>query len=142
MGAREPGRGRIPTIGLTRRGDLKSKLAAFEAGVDDILAVPFAPEELLARVIAVVRRSYSGAVSFTPAIQVGRLELDILKRTVRAETSELHLTSLSRACSTCWRPMPVGSSVATEIANTLWGADFAAEVALWSGKSAICGRGC
>ena len=41
--------GRLPVIGLTRRGDLKSKLAAFEAGVDDILTVPFAPEELLAR---------------------------------------------------------------------------------------------
>ena len=45
---------RLPVIGLTRRGDLKTKLAAFEAGVDDILTVPFAPEELLARVIALV----------------------------------------------------------------------------------------
>ena len=44
-------------IGLTRRGDLKTKSIAFEAGVDDILTVPFAPEEPLARVIAVVRRS-------------------------------------------------------------------------------------
>jgi len=35
---------RLPVIGLTRRGDLKTKLAAFEAGVDDILTVPFAPE--------------------------------------------------------------------------------------------------
>src|SRR5215216_2613530 len=49
---------RLPVIGLTRRGDLKTKLAAFESGVDDILTVPFAPEELLARVIALVRRAY------------------------------------------------------------------------------------
>jgi len=34
----------LPVIGLTRRGDLKTKLAAFESGVDDILTVPFAPE--------------------------------------------------------------------------------------------------
>ena len=46
-------RRRVPVIGLTRRGDLKTKLASFEAGVDDILSLPFAPEELLARVIAV-----------------------------------------------------------------------------------------
>jgi DNA-binding response OmpR family regulator len=61
--------GRLPVIGLTRRGDLKTKLAAFEAGVDDILTVPFAPEELLARVIALVRRAYSDAVTFTPGHQ-------------------------------------------------------------------------
>src|SRR5690348_14260091 len=48
---------RLPVIGLTRRGDLKTKLAAFEAGVDDILTVPFAAEELLARIIALGRRA-------------------------------------------------------------------------------------
>jgi DNA-binding response OmpR family regulator len=53
---------RLPVIGLTRRGDPKGKLAAFEAGVDDILTVPFAPEELLARVIAVLRRLNSTTV--------------------------------------------------------------------------------
>src|SRR4051794_25568100 len=35
---------RIPAIALTRRGDLKNKLAAFEQGVDDIMAIPFSPE--------------------------------------------------------------------------------------------------
>src|SRR5258708_37139614 len=39
---------RIAIISLTRRGDLKTKLAALESGVDDILTIPFAPEELLA----------------------------------------------------------------------------------------------
>ena len=101
--------GRMPVIGLTRRGDLRNKLAAFEAGVDDILTVPFAPEELLARVIALLRRAYSDAVTFTPVIKIGELEIDILKRTVRAGTSELHLTSSSRACSTCSPRTPDGS---------------------------------
>src|SRR4051812_29129457 len=32
--AKPPGATRLPVIGLTRRGDLRSKLAAFEAGVD------------------------------------------------------------------------------------------------------------
>jgi len=47
---------RVPNIALTRRGNLKTKLAAFAWGVDDILAVPFSPEELLARVRALLRR--------------------------------------------------------------------------------------
>ena len=32
---------RLPVLALTRRGDLKSKLAAFDQGVDDIMAIPF-----------------------------------------------------------------------------------------------------
>ena len=34
---------RLPVLALTRRGDLKTKLAAFEQGVDDIMTVPFSP---------------------------------------------------------------------------------------------------
>src|SRR6266699_736788 len=90
LGATPVGGVRLPVIGLTRRGDLKTKLAAFESGVDDILTVPFAPEELLARVIALVRRAYSDAVTFTPVIRLGELEIDILHRTVRAGTPQLH----------------------------------------------------
>src|SRR5207253_7323120 len=88
---------RLPVIGLTRRGDLKNKLAAFDLGVDDILTIPFAPEELLARVIALVRRAYSDAVTFTPVIKLGELQIDILNRTVHSGTSELHLTSLEQS---------------------------------------------
>ena len=83
----KPGGGlRIPVIGLTRRGDLKRKLAAFDAGVDDIMTSPFAPEELLARVIALLRRTYSETVAFMPTIRLGELEVDILNRLVRAGT--------------------------------------------------------
>ena len=46
-----------PVLGLTRRGDLKTKLRAFDLGVDDILTVPFSPEELLARAIVITRRA-------------------------------------------------------------------------------------
>jgi DNA-binding response OmpR family regulator len=45
-----------PVLGLTRRGDLQTKLRAFELGVDDILTVPFSPEELLARPDQATRR--------------------------------------------------------------------------------------
>src|SRR5215211_402981 len=74
------GMGRIPAIALTRRGDLETKLAAFERGVDDILTVPFSPEELIARTFAVMRRTYQAAVPFTPTIRLGELEIDILHR--------------------------------------------------------------
>jgi DNA-binding response OmpR family regulator len=124
-GTAEPGR--LPVIGLTRRGDLKTKLDAFEAGVDDILTIPFAPEELLARVIAVLRRSYSDAVTFTPSIKIGELEIDILKRTVRVGTSELHLTSLEQSLLYLLAANAGRVVTREEILDTLWGVDYVAE---------------
>jgi DNA-binding response OmpR family regulator len=122
--ARQP---RLPVIGLTRRGDLKTKLAAFEAGVDDILTIPFAPEELLARVIAVLRRSYSDAVTFTPVINMGDLEINILNRTVRAGTTELHLTSLEQSLLYLLAANAGRVVTREEILDTLWGVDYVAE---------------
>jgi len=118
---------RLPVIGLTRRGDLKTKLAAFDSGVDDILTVPFAPEELLARVIALVRRAYSDAVTFTPIIKLGELEIDILNRTVRAGTSELHLTSLEQSLLYLLAANAGRVVTREEILDTLWGVDYVAE---------------
>jgi DNA-binding response OmpR family regulator len=118
---------RLPVIGLTRRGDLKTKLAAFDAGVDDILTIPFAPEELLPRVIALVRRSYSDAVTFTPTIKLGELEIDILNRSVRTGSSELHLTSLEQSLLYLLAANAGRVVTREEILDTLWGSDYVAD---------------
>jgi DNA-binding response OmpR family regulator len=127
LGATHVGGMRLPVIGLTRRGDLKTKLAAFEGGVDDILTIPFAPEELLARVIALVRRAYSDAVTFTPVIKVGELEIDILNRTVRAGTSGLRLTPLEQSLLYLLAANAGRVVTREEILDTLWGVDYVAE---------------
>ncbi|HZO29573.1 MAG TPA: response regulator transcription factor, partial [Chloroflexota bacterium] len=93
----EHGLTRIPILALTRRGHLQIKLAAFEQGVDDIMTIPFSPEELLARVLAITRRAYGQATPFNPILKIGELEIDIMHRQVRAGTSELHLTGLEQS---------------------------------------------
>jgi DNA-binding response OmpR family regulator len=127
LGAAPVGGIRLPVIGLTRRGDLKTKLASFEAGVDDILTIPFAPEELLARVIALVRRAYSDAVTFTPVIKLGELEIDILNRTVHSGTSELQLSSLEQSLLYLLAANAGRVVTREEILDTLWGVDYVAE---------------
>ncbi len=127
IGGRRAAGGRLPVIALTRRGDLRTKLAAFQAGVDDILTVPFSPEELLARVIALVRRSYGEAFTFTPVIKLGELELDILNRIVRAGTSEFHLTSLEQSLLYLLAANAGQVVSREEIMDTLWGPDYVAE---------------
>ena len=124
---RENNRPSIRSICLTHRGDLKTKLAAFEAGVDDIVSIPFAPEELLARVVALLRRSYSDAVTFTPAIKLGELEINILQRTVRSGTSELHLTSLEQSLLYLLASNAGRVVTRQQILDTLWGVDYVPE---------------
>jgi DNA-binding response OmpR family regulator len=125
--SRPSGATRTPVLALTRRGDLKTKLAAFDQGVDDIVTVPFSPEELLARVIAIMRRTYGEAVPFHPVLKLGEIEIDILNRQVRAGSSQLHLTGLEQSLLYLLASK-VGQLVTRdEIVDTLWGVDYIAE---------------
>jgi DNA-binding response OmpR family regulator len=118
---------RLPVIALTRRGDLAAKLAAFERGVDDILVVPFSPEEFVARVLAIMRRTYREAVVFKPVLRLGDLEIDIMHRRVRAGSTELHLTSIEQSLLYLLAANAGRLLTRDEILDNLWGADYVAE---------------
>jgi DNA-binding response OmpR family regulator len=66
-------------------------------------------------------------VTFTPSIKVGDLEIDILKRTVRTSTSELHLTSLEQALLYLLAANAGRVVTREEILDALWGGDYFAE---------------
>jgi len=118
---------RTPVLALTRRGDLRTKLAAFERGVDDGMTVPFSPEELLARVLAITRRTYGLDAPFNPRLRLGDLELDILHRRVYVGGHEIPLTGLEQ--SLLYLLAANAGQVVTrdEILDTLWGTDFVSE---------------
>jgi DNA-binding response OmpR family regulator len=126
LGSAVPGESRLPVLALTRRGDLRTKLAAFERGVDDVVTVPFSPEELVARVLAIVRRSH-GVAALAPVIRLGELEIDILNRSVRAGGHELHLTSLEQSLLYLLAANAGRLLTRDEILDYLWGTDYAAE---------------
>jgi DNA-binding response OmpR family regulator len=92
------GRGlRLPIIGVTRRTSIQARLGAFERGIDDLLVIPFPPEELVARSIGVMRRVHGRGVSFMPEITVGPLRIDLLRQRLRADDHELELTPIEKA---------------------------------------------
>ena len=95
--------------------------------MDDILSVPFSPEELVARVLAVLRRTYREAPPLRPVLRLGELEIDILNRRVRAGTSELHLTSLEQSLLYLLAANAGRLLTRDEILDHLWGVDYAAE---------------
>ena len=116
-----------PALGLTRRGDLKTKLHAFDLGVDDILTMPFAPEELLARAIVITRRASGIDRPIIPTIRLGEIEIDILSREVRTGDSVIHLSGIEQ--SLLYLLASRGGQVVTrdEILDAIWGTDFVAE---------------
>jgi two-component system, OmpR family, alkaline phosphatase synthesis response regulator PhoP len=116
-----------PVLGLTRRGDLQTKLRAFDLGVDDILTMPFSPEELLARSIVISRRASGTDLPLVPTITLGEIELDIVNRQVRAGRSVVHLSGIEQ--SLLYLLASRGGRVVTreEILDATWGIDFVAE---------------
>jgi DNA-binding response OmpR family regulator len=66
-----------PVIVLTARGALPDRVAGLDNGADDYLAKPFAVEELVARLRAVLRRP----TQLSPTrVQIGRLSFDLTHR--------------------------------------------------------------
>lgn len=117
----------IPVLGLTRRGDLPTKLKAFDLGVDDILVTPFSPAELLARSVVISRRASGIDRPIVPTIRLGEMEIDIVKREVRSGTSVVHLSGIEQ--SLLYALASRGGQVVTreEILDGVWGTDFVAE---------------
>ena len=116
-----------PVLGLTRRGDLPTKLKAFDLGVDDILTVPFSPEELLARCIVIARRALGTDRPIVPKITIGEIEIDILNRQVRTGTSVIHLSGIEQSLLYLLASRSGRVLTRDEILDAIWGTDFVAE---------------
>ena len=116
-----------PALGLTRRGDLATKLRAFDLGVDDILTVPFSPEELLARAIVITRRVTGADRPIIPTITLGDMEIDIVNREVRAGTSVIHLSGIEQSLLYLLASRAGKVVTRDEILDAVWGTDFVAE---------------
>ena len=70
----------LPVLVLTARGSVADRVDGLRAGADDYLTKPFAVEELVARLQALLRRP--GEI-LSESLQVGRLSLDVESRQVR-----------------------------------------------------------
>jgi DNA-binding response OmpR family regulator len=116
-----------PVLGLTRRGDLPTKLRAFELGVDDILVTPFSPAELLARSVVISRRASGIDLPIVPTITLGEMEIDIVKREVRTGTSVIHLTGIEQSLLYALASRAGQVVTREEILDGVWGTDFVAE---------------
>lgn len=81
----------MPVLVLSARGDWTTRVEAIDAGADDYLVKPFAMEELLARLRAILRRSGGTASNLQTA---GALTLDLRARRLTRAGSPVELTPL------------------------------------------------
>lgn len=80
----------FPILILTARSDWQDKVEGLESGADDYLTKPFHPEELKARIAALLRRSAGHA---KPQIELGHLKIDLVGQRVFNGEQEIELTS-------------------------------------------------
>ena len=112
---------RMPVLMLTARDAVGDKVTGLDLGADDYLAKPFAFEEFLARVRALLRR---GAGAPAPVLRLADLTLDPSTREVRRGARRIELTArehtlleyfLRNAGRVLTRPI---------LAQHVWGLDF------------------
>jgi two-component system, OmpR family, KDP operon response regulator KdpE len=82
----------VPVIMLTAKAQENDILRGFDAGADDYLTKPFSAKELLARVRAVLRRTYRPEEKVTTAVHCGELEIDFARHKVWARGEQVPLT--------------------------------------------------
>jgi two-component system, OmpR family, KDP operon response regulator KdpE len=88
-------RSNVAIIVVSARGGERDKVTALNMGADDYMTKPFGIEELLARILATLRRirPADGAAEAAPSvITVGDLEMDLAGQRVRLAGTEVHLT--------------------------------------------------
>jgi two-component system, OmpR family, KDP operon response regulator KdpE len=86
---------RVAIIVVSARGGERDKVTALNMGADDYMTKPFGIEELLARILATLRRTRptETATEAAPSvIAIGDVEVDLVGQRVRMSGKEVHLT--------------------------------------------------
>lgn len=83
--------GRTPVLMLTARGETSDRIAGLTAGVDDYLAKPFEPRELLLRIEAILRRAGPRDIGPT-SLSLGDCAFDIERGELSRDGAQIRLT--------------------------------------------------
>jgi two-component system response regulator MprA len=113
---------RTPVLMLTARDAISDRVAGLDAGADDYLVKPFALEELLARLRALLRRSVNGAED--GVLRFADVELDPGTREVRRGDRSMELTRTEFLLLELFLLNPKQVLTRSLIYERVWGYDF------------------
>jgi two-component system response regulator MprA len=112
---------RVPVLMLTARDEIENRVAGLDAGADDYVTKPFALEELVARVRALLRRVSAAGDEL---LRFGDLELDPGTREVRRGGDPIELTRTEFALLELFMTNPRQVLTRSIIFERVWGYDF------------------
>ena len=114
---------RLPILMLTARAEVENRVEGLDAGADDYVTKPFALEELLARLRALLRRTSDGSGE---PLRFEDLELDPKTREVRRDGEPIELTRTEFALLELFLLNPRQVLTRSLIFERVWGYDFGA----------------
>jgi two-component system response regulator MprA len=112
---------RVPVLMLTARDEVANRVAGLDAGADDYVTKPFALEELLARMRALMRRTPGGSGE---PLRFADLELDPGTREVRRAGEPVDLTRTEFSLLELFMLNPRQVLTRSIIFERVWGYDF------------------
>jgi two-component system, OmpR family, response regulator MprA len=112
---------RLPVLMLTARTQVEDRVEGLDAGADDYVTKPFALDELLARVRALLRRTTDEGGE---VLRFGNLELDTTTREVRRDGRPIELTRTEFSLLELFMRNPRQVLTRTVIFERVWGYDF------------------
>jgi two-component system KDP operon response regulator KdpE len=113
----------VPVILLTAKGSTADKAKGLDLGADDYVAKPFHPDELAARVRAVIRRA-SGMTPGSGVVAFDDVEIDLERRMV---TRDGQLVQLSRTEWLLLQHLATNAGkvvLHTELLTKVWGPEY------------------
>ena len=124
----------MPIIVLSAIGEEQEKVRALDAGADDYVTKPFGPQELVARLQAVLRRASPEPEE--SVVSAAGLEVDLAAHIVRRDGEEIHLTrtefELLRVLVRNRGRLMTHRALLTEV----WGPEYADDVTVLRGQIA------
>ncbi|MFW6388155.1 MAG: response regulator transcription factor [bacterium] len=112
-----------PVIMLTARGEEADRLTGFEVGVDDYVAKPFSPKELVARVKAVLARTSAEAPG-ERVLHFGSLTVDPAQRSASVDGRHIELTTREFDMLLLLSRNPQRVFSRDELLERIWGREY------------------
>jgi two-component system phosphate regulon response regulator PhoB len=123
---RLPATANVPILMITARGEESDRIRGLDTGADDYVTKPFSPRELIARILAVLRRVRPALAGATLAFE--DVEMDVARHRVERAGEPVELTPSEFRLLRLFMESPRRVFSRENILDRVWGTEAAVEL--------------